>query len=324
MRQRGVISIETQQSPSGHHDPKTQTILNRPATVVPGGGGGPSTLAGDDVTTMTWSGRPAVTQFSKINYAAWRNENREWFVRQFPWVFKAQDVLASKHGVQADYIELLMVSGDLWQFQYDRRHVMEQSLANYAPASMGRLASHYGVSSKELTDAVTPGTGPTFKDSKATTDSTPALENGAVKSLRNWGTSILAAAESPKGIPMEVQISLLRTGTYLGKTRTAAYLWIRENKNVAATALATQDEATRSMGLDRHASMNVWLERLEVQGQAAEQVTWSGQQLLALPATPGCAVMPAQLQRALAHALETLIPAEPTLSVARELDIKRV
>lgn len=52
------------------------------------------------------------------DYDRWLKAHEEWFARQFPWIFDVQEVLRSGHGLEADYIELLVISGDIRQFEY--------------------------------------------------------------------------------------------------------------------------------------------------------------------------------------------------------------
>jgi ferric-dicitrate binding protein FerR (iron transport regulator) len=54
---------------------------------------------------------------ARINYAQWVDENRDWFSRQFPWVFELKEALA-KEGTDVDYPDLLVQSGDIWRFAF--------------------------------------------------------------------------------------------------------------------------------------------------------------------------------------------------------------
>ena len=55
-----------------------------------------------------------------MDYESWVAQKRPWFRKQFPWIFTLQGVLA-EGGVDADYPELLVESGDIWQIAYPPR-----------------------------------------------------------------------------------------------------------------------------------------------------------------------------------------------------------
>jgi len=59
--------------------------------------------------------RPEPIELDKTDYKYWVEEKREWFSRNFPWIFELKDALA-KEGIEADYPELLIQTGDVWQF----------------------------------------------------------------------------------------------------------------------------------------------------------------------------------------------------------------
>ena len=59
----------------------------------------------------------------EVDYNGWVEENRDWFRQQFPWIFQLKEALAEK-GINVDYPELLVTTGDIWQFV-----CLEESLA---------------------------------------------------------------------------------------------------------------------------------------------------------------------------------------------------
>ena len=52
----------------------------------------------------------------KTDYESWVEEKREWFKENFPWIFLLKEDL-SENGVEVDYPELLIKTGDIWQFK---------------------------------------------------------------------------------------------------------------------------------------------------------------------------------------------------------------
>ncbi len=51
----------------------------------------------------------------ETDYQQWVEEKLEWFKKDFPWIFELKDAL-TKEGIETDYPELLIKSGDAWQF----------------------------------------------------------------------------------------------------------------------------------------------------------------------------------------------------------------
>lgn len=51
----------------------------------------------------------------ETDYTTWIEQKRGWFKQNFPWIFQLKDALA-KEGIKVDYPELLIQSGDIWQF----------------------------------------------------------------------------------------------------------------------------------------------------------------------------------------------------------------
>jgi len=250
-----------------------------------------------------------------LDYKSWRDENREWFSRQYPQMFKVQEVLAAKYNIQADYIELLMISGDLWQFHYDPKGRIGQPLTLYTPSSLERLAVHYELPAKEIAAASKLKAAPVA----STTPATSTDSESAIADLQTWGRMVKTSLNDPKGIPIELQFSLLQAGTYLGKTRTAAYLWLRENRDTAKQVIPSHSDVTSLIGADLNASVDAWLARLDAQGQAASRIAWSGQHLMAIPVTNSCTVLPAEFKAPLIQTLEAIIPSsEQHLSLQNE------
>ena len=75
------------------------------------------------------------------DYDGWTEENRDWFKQQFPWIFQLKEALA-KEGVEVDYPELLMKTGDVWQFICLETSPARFSMIN--PNSLCQAAADYG------------------------------------------------------------------------------------------------------------------------------------------------------------------------------------
>jgi hypothetical protein len=53
----------------------------------------------------------------RVDYDRWIEDHREWFKRQFPWIFELKEALA-KEGIDVDYPTLLIKTGDIRQFVF--------------------------------------------------------------------------------------------------------------------------------------------------------------------------------------------------------------
>ena len=74
-----------------------------------------------------------------LEYATWRDEHRQYALLSSLQLAQAND------SAQPDWIELLMVGGDIWQFHYDPKLSPDQPLAKLEPTAIARLARHYRV-----------------------------------------------------------------------------------------------------------------------------------------------------------------------------------
>lgn len=66
------------------------------------------------------------TDLDSINYVRWVEQKRDWFARQFPWIFELQDALR-REGIDVSYPDLLIQSGDLWRFTYPAAALCRQN-----------------------------------------------------------------------------------------------------------------------------------------------------------------------------------------------------
>lgn len=163
-----------------------------------------------------------------IDYVKWRDAHRDWFAREFPWIFTMQKVLSEQHGIEADYIDLLMVSGDIWQFNYPRP--LGEPIPVFDPASIKRTAVAYNVDLAKLLEAVTPHGNP--RVDKSTEQSTAANDAERYRlSLDRWQQDLAGLPILDADASARVLLSTLRAATYLTNCRTATHAWIRENGN---------------------------------------------------------------------------------------------
>ena len=183
--------------------------------------------------------RASPPKLAEIDYRQWLEEHREWFGREFPWIFKVQEILREQHDINADYVELLIISGDIWQFNYPRP--LHKPIPKFDPAAVGRIAKYYKVESSQLLKvAQRSSSNPPATDVKpaTTSPSTTYHAEAYLSAMENWQVAIAFAAATPDGLPSDLLLFSLHAGTYLTDTRTAAYLWVKENPDKARALLA--------------------------------------------------------------------------------------
>ena len=96
-------------------------------------------------TDLLLNGPPEPIDLEKIDYVQWVEENRTWFKKEFPSVFELKDALL-KEGITVDYPELLIQTGDVWQFAYPEHSDGRIALLN--PASLVSTAAKYSFDEK--------------------------------------------------------------------------------------------------------------------------------------------------------------------------------
>ena len=229
----------------------------------------------------------------KIDYQQWREEHRDWFKKQFPWIFDIQKVLKDEHNIEADYIDLLMISGDIWQFNYPRPS--GKPIPICTSNSIERLNKHYDVKLEKF---------PSLADTNL-----PSIKPSEVyqNSLANWHTAIINAGQNTKGdISDELLLFNMRAGQYLTNTRIAAYLWVKENPGEAEGLISAQnycelflmDELTDSV-----VAGEVLQTYLAEQVSEVSVISNGSQELFTTPKSSGCEDNVAKLVRELQKGL---------------------
>lgn len=261
-----------------------------------------------DMSTLSqdfWRG-PALPDPDTLEYAAWRDEYQAWCDRQMPWIAKAGAFLATRN-IKADWIDLLMFSGDIWQFHHDPRLPSGQPLAQIEPTAIARLARHYRVDQRELLQAV--GLADSTPVATLPADGrTPAQQYAAA--LRRWHDTVSTAgsAKSPAGGDL-VAFSL-RASQYLANTRTTAYLWAKSHPQEARQLLADSAYAGMVPAPNPAADKDWQMKQLRQQAVAAQSCGPVAMEWLMIPAAAdnGCLPQAAQQQRKLAALADELIP----------------
>ena len=245
----------------------------------------------------------------KLDYSTWREDKRDWFARQFPWTMRLEKALNEQHGVEADYLDLLMVSGDIWQFHYPR--AFDQPIPEFDPASLEQVASYYELDVESLTEAV--GHRPQFTPKDAISAAAHTGEAFAA-ALERWRSDITVYGSNgtdPEEVD-ELALFSLHASAYLSHTRTAAYLWVKEHPEEAERLLA--DEGYEPNFLAnlipvRFRTAHDWLVRLANQVTTIQNGVRTSQELLVAPRTEtkSCLRQSAELKRELSKQVSALL-----------------
>jgi len=88
---------------------------------------------------LSFGEKPIV--LAETDYHQWVEQKREWFKTNFPWIFELKDALA-REGIEVDYPELLIKSGNVWQFVCLQKFPARFSVPDFE--SLLKAASSYG------------------------------------------------------------------------------------------------------------------------------------------------------------------------------------
>lgn len=257
-----------------------------------------------DIIRDSWR-QPAPADPDTLDYAAWRNAHRDDCARQFAWAIKAEHFLQSR-GIQADWIDVLMVSGDVWQFHYDPKLPGSQPLTKIEPIAVARLARHYGVDEREMLRAV------------GLPDATPILTlpiqnpmpgQQYADALHRWHDALLASTQGKPEEHGALMLFSLSASRYLATTRTAAYLWVRTHSTEAERLLANTECRAIVPKAFIATDEREWLKKLRQQAVTARSCGQVAMEWFVMPAGNGCQPPAAEKQRNLALLIEELVPA---------------
>ena len=231
--------------------------------------------------------QPSLPDVDTLDYEKWRDEHRHSRL-----ALTALAALPKDKAVSADWIEVLMVSGNIWQFHYDPR-LPGQPLTRPQPRAITRLARHYGIDEKGILKALGLG----LSDSAFT--ATMSVRDGALgqqyaAALRRWHDAILVAdTQSNPKAKDGVKTFTFDASQYLGDTRIAAYLWVKNHPEEARQFLADKEYLAMlptppAMARDGATDVDIWLKQLREEATAARNCFPAVIEWLTAP-LPGCA-----------------------------------
>lgn len=157
----------------------------------------------------------------ETDYDHWVEQNRDWFKREFPQVFQLQSALA-KEGIDVDYPDLLIKTGDAWQFV-----CLDVSPARFSvidPNSLIKTASNYGFDKQWLLENVTAA--------KYALEKPVLLKNGltALIAFEQWNNSFEDAQKSSDLVGYDDLYSLFYASVYLAETRSLIWFAVRDGR----------------------------------------------------------------------------------------------
>jgi hypothetical protein len=171
---------------------------------------------GYDLTDLGLSAISGPIDLTSVVYEDWIEEKRSWFKREFPWIFQLQSALATE-GIEADYPELLISSGDIWQFVYPGTTPQQIPIFRFDP--LVRAAAKSGFDKPWLTANV--------PAAKSAIDK-PAMEGiyTGQKAFEHWASCFEKIRKSSETADSDTLLSSLHAAVYLANTRTLAWLSI--------------------------------------------------------------------------------------------------
>jgi len=183
-----------------------------------------------DLTDLGLSAISGPIDLERINYEDWVGEKRDWFKREFPWIFQLQSALAAE-GIEADYPELLISSGDIRQFAYPETSPQQIPILYFG--SLLKAASRYGFDEQWLTANI-PAARFAIND--------PAAAKGrltGLKAFEAWASCFEQVRKSSEALDSGTLLSSLHAGTYLANTRTLTWFSINNGRH----ALRPEDKS---------------------------------------------------------------------------------
>jgi len=245
-----------------------------------------------------------------LDYDAWLEENP-----RPRWASNAFAAMQQNHAINADWIELLMVSGAIWQFHYDPQLPADQPLATSEPVAIARLARYYGLDETKMLEAFGLLPDSIRAAPSAVQNTTPGRR--CALALRRWHDAILAVPPETPETRDDPRLFSLYASQYLAETRTAAYLWAKNNPSKARELLADQDYLAMlpmraAAAGDDAPDMNQWFSQLHDQANAARNCVPAAMEWLLVPPGTGCAHQATERQRWLASLVtEVMRPEQP-------------
>ena len=170
-----------------------------------------------DLTDLGISAISGPIELERIDYETWIEEKRAWFEREFPWTAQLRNALTAE-GIEADYPELLMSSGDIWRFVYPPAG--QDRLLAADDAAIIKAADHHGKNVQWLKDRCL------VPVARTTTDRQKQMKDA----FTLWQNELAAAVDSREEVPRELFLDSLHACAYLRQTRSLVWLAVEAGR----------------------------------------------------------------------------------------------
>ncbi len=153
----------------------------------------------------------------EIDYDHWVEQKQDWFKQEFPWIFELKEALA-KEGIKVDYPELLIKSGDVWQFACLQTVPTRFSAPTFN--SLLRLANNYGFDKQWLLENV--------PAAKSTLEKPVLSDNSftGLKAFERW----LKYLDETEELAPPTSIYSYHASKYFAETRSLVWFAVRDGK----------------------------------------------------------------------------------------------
>ena len=166
---------------------------------------------------------PKLEDYSKWSYQEFIDEKREWFGVHFPWAIKLEKELNKNAGNEIDYLDLLMVSGEIWCFDYPVKEDHKKVNRLDLDAAI-RLSKWFGLTNEQLSSFARPN--------EKTTELT--IREQSDQAMKRWMDEL---GQKDQGLPM----NSIAAASFLHTTRQAVLHWIKEHPSDAERLLAEEN-----------------------------------------------------------------------------------
>ena len=162
---------------------------------------------------LSFGKEPIVLEETECDH--WIEQKRNWFKQEFPWIFQLKEALAEEY-IEVDYPELLIKTGDVWQFVY-----LESVPARFSvidPNSLLKTASDYGFDKQWLFENI--------PAAKSVMEKPALSKNGLTdqKAFEQW-LEYLDETKEPKP---PTSIYSYHASKYLAETRSLIWFAVKE------------------------------------------------------------------------------------------------
>ena len=192
-----------------------------------------------DITELPLSLAPEPIVLEETDYDHWIERKRDWFKQNFPWIFQLKEALA-KEGIKVDYPELLVQSGDIWQFVYPQVSPRRIPIPN--GDSLLKAASEYGFDEQWLLKNV--------HSARRSIHSTEFVGDRftGLRAFEEWADCFERARRLSMQLDSTTLLYSLHSCSYLANTRTLTWLRIYN--------VSHQENQTKMLAL-LHSNINV-------------------------------------------------------------------